>query len=155
GLQLPEGLNYSLIGALMAHGLEHIDVTEKEDMRELVLRGGPWSPQERADILSYCESDVIALRRLLLAMLPHIDLGRAVLRGRYMRAAAHMEHYGIPIDVETFNELRHFWFDIQDDLIAEINADYSGVYDENRSFSQERFAAWLVKNNIPWPVLEN
>lgn len=43
GLQLPEGLNYSLIGALMAHGLEHMDVTEKKDMRELVLRGGPWS----------------------------------------------------------------------------------------------------------------
>lgn len=111
--------------------------------------------KERADILSYCESDVIALRRLLLAMLPHLDFGRAVLRGRYMRAAAYMEHYGIPIDVETFNELRHFWFTIQDDLIAEINADYGGVYDGNRSFSQERFAAWLVKSNIPWPALED
>jgi hypothetical protein len=60
-----------------------------------------------------------------------------------------------PQDVETFNEGRHFWFAIQDDLIAEINADYGGVYDENRSFSQERFAAWLVKMNIPWPALED
>jgi hypothetical protein len=154
GLRLPEGVNYSLIGALIAHGLEHLDVTEKAEMRDLILRGGPWTSQERQDILAYCESDVVALRRLLLAMLPSIDLGRALLRGRYMRASAYMEHYGIPIDVETLSEWRAHWPDIQDDLIADINADYGGVY-ENRSFSQERFRQWLESKDIPWRLLDD
>ena len=52
-------------------------------------------------ILDYCESDVVALARLLPRMLPHIDLPRALLRGRYMAAAAAMEHAGVPIDVPT------------------------------------------------------
>jgi len=155
GLRLPEGVNYSLIGALIAHGLEHLDVSEKEDMRALILRGGPWTSQERQAILDYCASDVIALRRLLLAMLPNIDLGRALLRGRYMRAAGCMENYGIPIDVDTLTEWRANWLDIQDDLIAGINADYGGVYDENRSFSQQRFRDWLEAQEIPWPLLED
>ena len=72
---------------------------EKEDMRALILRGGPWTEDERAAILDYCEGDVEALERLLPAMLPKIDLPRALLRGRYMAAAAAMEHAGTPIDV--------------------------------------------------------
>ena len=39
-----------------------------------------------------------ALERLLPAMLPKIDLPRALLRGRYMYAAARMEWNGVPID---------------------------------------------------------
>jgi hypothetical protein len=130
-------------------------VSEEEDMRALILRGGPWTSQERQAILDYCESDVVALRRLLLAMLPNIDLGRALLRGRYMRASGYMEHYGIPIDVDTLTEWRANWLDIQDDLIAGINADYGGVYDENRSFSQQRFRDWLEAKDIPWPQLDD
>ena len=53
------------------------------------------------DILDYCEGDVAALERLLPAMLPHIDLPRALFRGRYMAAAAAMEFNGVPIDVPT------------------------------------------------------
>ena len=71
-------------------------------MRSLILGGGPWSEQERAAILDYCESDVVALERLLSAMLPGIDLPRALLRGRYMAAAAAIEHNGVPIDVERW-----------------------------------------------------
>ena len=54
----------------------------REEMRELVLRGGPWTDAEREAILEYCESDVAALARLLPVMLPSIDLPRALLRGR-------------------------------------------------------------------------
>ena len=64
------------------------------------MRGGPWTDDERGGILDYCEGDVDALARLLPAMLPKIDLPRALLRGRYMAAAARMEHAGVPIDQE-------------------------------------------------------
>jgi DNA polymerase I len=143
----------SLLGALAYHGLDGIGAVEKDEMRALILRGGPWSDAERAAILDYCESDVAALARLLPAMLPQIDLPRALLRGRYMVALARMERSGVPIDIETLSRLRHYWTDIQDQLIADIDANY-GVFD-GRTFKTDRFAAWLVRNNIPWPRLES
>jgi DNA polymerase family A len=122
-------------------------------MRELVLRGGPWSDDERLAILRYCESDVMALGKLLPPMLRHIDLPRALLRGRYMAAAATMEHNGVPIDVPLLDKLRDRWTDIQDLLIADIDHDY-GVFD-GRTFKADRFAAWLAKKDIPWPQLDS
>src|SRR4029077_15354097 len=105
----------------------------------------------QAEILDYCESDVVALKRLLTAMLPNIDLPRALLRGRYIAAASAMEHAGVPIDVDMLALFRERWTNIQDDLIAEIDRGYS-VYD-GRTFKADRFANWLVRNNIPWPLL--
>jgi DNA polymerase-1 len=142
-----------LLGALAYHGLDGMGAVEKDEMRALILRGPPWSDAERAAILDYCESDVAALARLLSAMLPRIDLPRALLRGRYMAAAARMERSGVPIDTETLSRLRHHWTEIQDQLIADIDVNY-GVFD-GRTFKIDRFAALLVRNNIPWPRLES
>lgn len=143
----------SLLAALTAHGLDTIGAIEKQEMRSLILRGGPWSKEERAAILDYCESDVAALVRLLPAMLPRIDLPRALLRGRYMAAVAAMEHAGVPIDVPTLERLRTHWEDIQAGLIRRIDADY-GVFD-GTTFKRERFEAWLLKTGLPWPRLES
>ena len=106
-----------------------------------------------SEILDYCEQDVLALKRLLLAMLPKIDLPRALLRGRYMAAAAAMEYAGVPIDTEMLALLRGGWANIQDQLIAAIDRDY-GVF-EGRTFKLERFASLLAANRIPWPRLES
>ena len=137
----------SLLGALTHFGLDNIGATEKEGMRELILTGGPWSAQQQADIIAYCESDVLALERLLVAMLPGIDLPRALLRGRYMAAAAAMEHSGVPIDTEMLALLRANWLDIQDQLIAAINSQY-GVFD-GRTFKADRFGGWLAADEYP------
>ncbi len=80
-----------LLGALSYFGLDGMDVAEKDAMRALVLRGGPWSEEERRAILVYCEEDVVALTKLLPPMLRYLDLPRSLLRGRYMVAAAAME----------------------------------------------------------------
>jgi DNA polymerase I len=150
GLQTPAGAG--LVGALTYFGLDSLASQEKDELRALVLRGGPWSGQDREAILDYCQSDVEALARLLPAMLPNINLPRALLRGRYMAAAAAMEFNGVPIDVATLDLLRQHWTDIQDDLIATIDADY-GVF-EGRSFRAQRWAEYLIAQNIPWPRLE-
>jgi DNA polymerase I len=142
-----------LLGALAAHGLDTIGAAEKEEMRALILRGGPWSGEERAAILDYCESDVTALTGLVPAMLPRIDLPRALLRGRYMAAVAAMEHVGVPIDVTGLQRLRRHWEDIQGELIARIDTDY-GLFD-GLTFKYERFAEWLRIAGIPWPRLES
>ena len=53
-----------LLGALAHYGLDSIGTIEKDEMRDLILRGGPWTDAEREAILNYCESDVEALARL-------------------------------------------------------------------------------------------
>src|SRR5262249_49606579 len=122
GLTVPAG--NGLIGALTAFGLDTIGAAEKKEMRDLVLRGGPWSDSERADILEYCAGDVDALVRLLPVMAQRIDLPRALLRGRYMAAAARMEYAGVPIDVPMLAKLRRHWAAIQEKLIERIDTDY-------------------------------
>jgi DNA polymerase-1 len=151
GRQTPAGAG--LIGALTYFGLNGIGAIEKEAMRELILRGGPWSEDERTAILDYCESDVLALKRLLPALFPHIDMRRALLRGRYMAAAAAMEFNGVPIDVPTLQLLRERWTDIQDDLIAAVDADYN-IFD-GRTFKIDRFEQFLAREKIPWPRLDS
>ncbi|MFO0892581.1 MAG: DNA polymerase, partial [Isosphaeraceae bacterium] len=142
-----------LLGALAWFGLDAMAAADKESMRRLVLRGGPWSESERRALLAYCESDVRALARLLPAMLPGLDLPRAVQRGRFMRAVASMEFAGVPIDVETLAALRAGWESIQDRLIESVDSRY-GVYD-GRHFESARWARCLARAGIPWPTFES
>jgi DNA polymerase family A len=148
GLQKGSGL----IAAATHFGIDGVDSNAKQGMRDRILSGGPWSADDRADILRYCESDVLLLERLLLAMLSRIDLPRALLRGRFMKAAAAIEWNGTPIDTATLELLRRHWTGIQDELIAEIDRSY-GVFD-GRSFRQERWQRWLTANGIPWPTTD-
>ena len=149
GRQLPNGA--SLLGALTYFGLDGIAVTEKQDLRLRILSGGPWSAEDMDAFVAYCESDVVALERLLAVMLPRIDVPRALLRGRFMKAAAVIEWNGTPFDAVTLALLRRYWISIQDDLITAIDKDYS-VF-EGRSFRIERWERWLVAHGIPWPRL--
>jgi hypothetical protein len=151
GLSLSNGAG--LLGAATYFGIDGIDITEKQNLRALILSGGPWSDEEREAILQYCISDVLMLEKLLPAMLPRIDLPRALLRGRFMKAAAAIEWNGTPIDVPTLNQLRRYWTEIQDSLIASIDTDY-GVFD-GRSFRRDRWERWLARHNIPWPSLDS
>src|SRR5262249_47988019 len=140
-----------LLGALAYHGIDSIDAAEKDAMRQLVMRGEPYTDAERLAVLDYCQSDVAALVRLLPAMMGCIDLPRALLRGRYMTAVARMEWVGIPIDTEALSLFRANWQTVQTRLIEKIDSRY-GVYD-GRTFKSDRWAAWLAANGIPWPRL--
>jgi hypothetical protein len=137
-----------LIYALDWFGLESISASEKKEMQNLAIRGGPYTGDERRALLDYCMSDVDALARLLPRMLPRIDLPRAVLRGGFMRTVARMERNGIPVDGATLAQLDEHWESLQQDMIDRIDADY-GVY-EGIHFRTERFAYWLARNGISW-----
>jgi hypothetical protein len=141
----------SLLAALQFFKVDGIGATEKQGMRELILRGPPWTPQQQADISDYCASDVYALERLLPRMLPEIDLPRALQRARYMRAAAAIEYAGVPIDVEMLSKLRAHWDGIKEQLIVDVDRDY-GVFD-GTTFKTTLFEEYLVRNSIPWPRL--
>ena len=146
----------SLLGALAHFGLDHMGVDEKEEMRELAIHWfeAPRSAQDQINMLDYCQIDVDATERLLRAMLPGLDIPRAIgLRGRYMRAVAAMEHAGVPIDMPALDRLRANWEAIKDALVADMDAKYDVFVDG--SFNQDRFEALLIRLDIPWPLLES
>jgi hypothetical protein len=49
---------------LIYFGIPTIDPENKESMRALALRGGPYTADERDELIAYCESDVDALQKL-------------------------------------------------------------------------------------------
>ena len=137
---------------LVTFGLNHLAPAGKHGMREALGNGtwrGLYSPDE---IEFYAAADTLALEQLFLKMAPLINLNQALLRGRYMAAAARMEFNGTPIDVATLNRLRSKWGHMKGRLIQEV--DQYGVY-ENGSFRRERFEKLLTENNIAWPVHES
>jgi hypothetical protein len=147
-----------LLGAMIWHGLDSMASDEKGEMRDLALRGGPWSDTEREALLEYCETDVDALALLLPRMLPGIltrhrdpsvPWGQALFRGRYMAAAARMECNGIPVDVVTLERLKRQWEAIKAHLITAVDTGF-GVYD-GTSFRADRFGDFLNRTGVPWP----
>ena len=139
-----------LLGALLFHGLPGLGAREKSNMRDLAIRGGPFSTSEQGALLDYCESDVDALDLLLPLMLPAIDLPRALIRGRYMKAVASMEWTGIPIDSALHAKLSSRWPELVERLTAKAHEVY-GVYPDGH-FSSQRLANWLAVRGIRWPT---
>lgn len=149
GLQTIAG--NGLLGAMIHFGLDTIGATEKNEMRELALRGGSYTESEKSALLDYCETDVTALERLLPRMLPHIDLPRALHRGRYMKAVAVMETTGVPIDIHVQRKLNENWDRIKGRLIRNVDEVF-GVFDGTR-FATKNFEDYLHRNRISWPRL--
>ena len=138
-----------LIGALTYFGCDAIPSDEKDAMRAFILKGGPWNASDQEKILDYCATDVDATLQLLTAMEPHIDLPRALLRGAYTIGVASMERRGIPIDVQTLDQLRLKWPRLKQELIKQVDQAF-GVYQDG-AFRQVQFSQYLKNRNISWP----
>ncbi len=152
GLPVPCGS--SLLGALTYFGLDGIAAAEKDAMRSLALRGGPYTDVEQTALQDYCQSDVDALAKLLPAMLPEIDLPRALLRGRYMAAAARIEWQGIPIDVQLLERLRTHWAQIKHRIIDAVDSAY-GVFvptDRRQIDPQTTLGAAILETARIWNI---
>lgn len=150
GIQVPSG--NGLLGALTWFGLDGLAAVEKQSMRELVLRGGPYTVEERTQILDYCESDVRATTRLLDEVVPRIPtFQHALCRGRYMKAVARMEHCGVPIDRPLHPRLVANWGTLRTEIVREVDQDY-GVF-EGTTFKTKLFEQWLRTQGLDWPRL--
>jgi DNA polymerase-1 len=146
------------IGALQYFGITDGDQVAKDDMRQRILSGGPWSSDERLAILDYCQSDVNGLAKLFSAMLNRwpltsMDLDQALARGRYVATVAQMEHRGVPIDTRMLNLMRDNWLEFKQALIKKTDQAY-GVY-ERGSFRTHLFERYLTAQNIAWPRLSS
>jgi DNA polymerase-1 len=136
---------FGLLATLRRFGCEWAGAEEKDEMRELILRGGPYTEQQQKDIVEYCESDVIALDALLPKLLSKIDIRRAIARGSYIIEIAKIEDRGIPIDAPRLETIRAR----RDELILHLVSQHRhiDVY-EGTTFDQKKFEAFLVKNGL-------
>ena len=131
----------SLLMALDHYGLDSISAAEKDEMRDLILRGN-YTPEERQEILLYCWTDVIALETLLPAMLPSINTYPELQRGAYTRSVAAPEFNGVPIDVPVYEDLKAKWTDIKVGLAMRVEQKHGyGVY----ALDAKGRAHWTVK----------
>jgi hypothetical protein len=92
-----------------------------------------------------------AASALFQAMCPSLDLGRALLRGRYLIAVANIEATGVPVDAEMVRQLRMNWPATRDRVISVIDREF-GFY-SGRRFDLQSFSAWLARQGISWPCL--
>ena len=148
GLPMPK--KRGLIVALCHYGEKAMTVDEKETNRELVLKGGPWTTEERQQILDYCQQDVEATARLFHRMISQIEIGQAIVfRGQYSVALAEMHWHGVPVDLETYELIKACWGQIQDRLICDVNQ-VIPVF-TNREFKLKLFADWVMQRIPDWP----
>jgi DNA polymerase-1 len=87
-------------------------------------------------------------------------LGIALYHGEFAAVSAQMEHNGVPIDMEIFPQLadEDTWRAVRDAMVPEIDARY-GVYVRDAAgnwiFNMGKFAAYLTREGIGWPLLES
>jgi DNA polymerase family A len=148
----------TLLLTMAKHGLDAMTAAEKEEMRDLVLRGHPFSSEERSAILDYCMEDVTNTERLLLAMLPHFNVEEAILRGGFTRAVAWIEHNGIPVDRPAYDRLVRNWPELTSSLARRIENERGyGVYQEDKQgkmkWGEAGFAALVERLGLAaeWP----
>jgi hypothetical protein len=147
------GMGRNLVAALLSHGIDAAPFVNKREMQMLGARGGPYTDRERAALLAYNRQDVDALGKLFPAMLPRIDLPRALFRGRYMLEVSKIEYNGVPIDVEELQTLADNWEPLKGALIRDTDRPY-GVW-QGTTFKQARWEEIVNARGWPWPRLES
>ena len=121
GLERPCGSG--LLGAMSYFGLDGINIAEKDAMRRLVDAGRAVEGQKRAHFGLLPDGRGLTRPIACPVMLPQIDFPRALIRGRYMAAAARMESAGVPIDVPALARIGCNGI-VQERLIARIDKDF-------------------------------
>src|SRR5262249_7388641 len=143
------------VGGALRYFLEdEIDVVRKEEMRDRILQGPPFSAQEQRDIIAYCEDDVRALARLLPHIIPTIrSLPHAMFRAKVQWTVAQQERRGPPINRPLLMRLRNRWEGMRLDLVTELDRPFGcyEIVDGKPHWRKERFANYVRRNGMIWP----
>jgi DNA polymerase-1 len=131
-------------------GIECASQAEKDRGRAIAMQGGPRSSDEAKILLDYCQSDVEPLLALYRKLIGPGNINQAIERGRFMKAVARMETFGIPIDTVKLNEFREKWESIKFRLVDEMDQNFK-VYDGVK-FSHDKFKSYVARRGFSWPV---
>ena len=144
---------YGLGGALQYFCEDGIETAHKEEMRDQILRGPPFSASDVSAHVQYCEEDTLALARLVPHIVPTIrSLPHAMMRANFQWCSALHEQRGIPIDLPLLERILRHWSGMQTDLVRERDA--FGIYevvDGKPHWRKQRFTDVVRQNGWSWP----
>ncbi len=158
-----------LVDALAEFGEDALSHEEKQEEREYIIRWGTAPPPgvtpdgHRRRILDYCWTDVLGAKKLLPDMLADIDMEQALLRGEYSKAAAWLEHNGLPISA-LYHEIQNHRKELQVHIAREVEAKYGYGVSEIRGkknlkavFTRRGFDALIERLGYGefWPTTPN
>lgn len=119
--KFPDKWDSSLLAVVRWAGLPVRAVEDKKAVRDVILRGHPYSAQERELILRYCRDDVVDTALVAKKMLPHIEsIPQAVLRAPFMRSVAKIQRAGLPTDVSTYEKLVQYREPLKAKIISQF-----------------------------------
>jgi DNA polymerase I len=147
---------YSLAGALRYFLEDEIDLARKKEMRDRIVRGPPFTEQEKREMLAYCEDDVRALARLIPHLIPTIrSLPHALMRAKFQWAITHQERRGVPLDGQVLTPVRRHWHGMQIDLVSELDRPFNcyEIVDGKPHWRKEQFANLVRRRRMAWPTL--
>jgi hypothetical protein len=145
---------FGLSGALRYFLADEIDLARKDEIRDRIVQGPPFSAQERRYILDYCTDDVRALARLIPHIVPTIrSLRHAIFRAKFQWTMAQQERRGVPLDKPLLGRICQHWKGMQVDLVTELDRPF-GCYEivnNEAHWRKERFADLVQRNRMSWP----
>lgn len=142
-------LETGILTACHSYGvIDTTSVDEKERMRQRIMAGFPFTPEEMATIVEYCSADVRMLCDLAERLVPDIwDIEQALHRGRCQKAISCMEANGTPVDVDKLALLRKHTRAIRRMVVKNFEAEYhTGGYD----FDKQGDPHMVWKNYTAW-----
>ena len=134
-------------------GVPFMESFRKERMRDLAIRGGPFTPDERRRLLDYCREDVLVLEPLLSKLHP---LGEGwEIRGKFMLEEGRIQNRGVPVDAEGLMRWEEDKDRLRSEMAQEVNKRYDAPLFEGARFKQKAFEEFLKLQGINWPRLES
>jgi DNA polymerase I len=149
---------YSLLDAARTYRVPASPETVKKHWRDVAIRGAPFTEEERWGLLHYCRTDVDLTVRVLVAMWDEAGLAdprtfqQALIRGRYLAAAANCYAAGIPLHMPDVKRLTRYAREARLGLIRN-QASVFPVYRPDGTFSHQLFARLLRRHGRleRWP----
>jgi DNA polymerase I len=153
-----ERKGYSLLDAARTFHVPAIPESTKKHWRDVAIRGAPITREERRGLLHYCRMDVDLTVRVLVAMWGDSGLSdprtlrQALIRGRYLAAAASCYVTGIPLCMPDVKRMTRYAREARLGLIRN-QANIFPVYRPDGTFSHQLFARLLRRYGrlASWP----
>jgi DNA polymerase I len=128
--KIPGKWKSSLLDVTQWCGLPVRAVEDKKAMRDVILRGHPYSAEERDKILRYCADDVIDTALVAKALMPRISsLPQAIFRSHFMRPAAKIHRAGIPTDFTLYDRFLAHRDELKADMVSQLVGTPMNIYD--------------------------
>jgi DNA polymerase-1 len=119
----------TLLRSMATYGLDAMSAVEKEEMRNLILRGHPFTHDERIRILDYCMEDVTNTAALFEVMFSELNLPYPLGRGNFTRVVAWWGFNGIPVETPAYERFMRNRDKLKTRLIDSVEQEHGfGVY---------------------------